>query len=225
MVALTTVLAETMTEDAITWAQFPCTQIADSVRIPELDEGPMRGSVLAPVLRDRCVFSGTVDLLRNPSLHQRLQPRCLRNHEVDIVDLQRLASTSWCGCMPNGWLRRLTAALYWVVAIVSGNARPVGDDFTLKRRSGVARNGENASWLLLGATVVESWMFQRVTDWMASLSTAFTQELTDAPVSVSPPAGVGVVTGPQKFLKVGDVVRARIDGLGVFENRLGGRAV
>jgi len=34
------------------------------------------------------------------------------------------------------------------------------------------------------------------------------------------PSGVGVAMEPQRFLKVGDVVRAEIDGIGVLENRV-----
>jgi Fumarylacetoacetate (FAA) hydrolase family len=244
-----------MTADATMWTRLSRTQNAGSVRIPKLDEGPMRAAALTLVLRDRagqsgrdrCKWDEVADMRRAPGLERESQLGRLRNHEVDIVDLRRLASRSWCGCVPSGGLDRLSAALSWVVAVVSGkaqdavwrdtpeavdslgiappnNARPGGDDFTLKGRSDSARNCDNASGLLLGATVVLRLMIHQVTGWIASLSTAFTQEPSDASVTGTP-SGVGMVMDPQTFLKVGAVVRAQIEGLGAFANRLAGRAV
>ena len=112
-----------MTADAIMWTCLSRTEHASNVRIPKLDEGPMRAAAQTPVLRDRAGQSGRV--------------RC-------------------------------------------------------------------------------KW--DEVAGWIASLSTAFTQESTDAPVTGAP-------TDPQKFFKVGADVRAEIEGLGAFANHLAGRAV
>jgi 2-keto-4-pentenoate hydratase/2-oxohepta-3-ene-1,7-dioic acid hydratase in catechol pathway len=49
------------------------------------------------------------------------------------------------------------------------------------------------------------------------LSTAFTLEPGDV-VSTGTPSGVGAVMKPPRLLRVGDVVRIEIDGLGALEN-------
>jgi 2-keto-4-pentenoate hydratase/2-oxohepta-3-ene-1,7-dioic acid hydratase in catechol pathway len=49
------------------------------------------------------------------------------------------------------------------------------------------------------------------------LSTAFTLEPGDV-IATGTPAGVGVAMKPPKLLRVGDVVRIEIDGLGALEN-------
>jgi 2-keto-4-pentenoate hydratase/2-oxohepta-3-ene-1,7-dioic acid hydratase in catechol pathway len=51
------------------------------------------------------------------------------------------------------------------------------------------------------------------------LSTAFTLEPGDV-IATGTPAGVGVAMKPPKLLRVGDVVRIEIDGLGALENRV-----
>ena len=51
------------------------------------------------------------------------------------------------------------------------------------------------------------------------LSTAFTLEPGDL-IATGTPSGVGVAMKPPRFLKVGDVVRAEIDGLGHIEHRV-----
>ena len=49
------------------------------------------------------------------------------------------------------------------------------------------------------------------------LSTAFTLEPGDV-IATGTPGGVGIAMKPPKLLKVGDVVRVEIDGLGTLEN-------
>lgn len=51
------------------------------------------------------------------------------------------------------------------------------------------------------------------------LSTAFTLEPGDL-IATGTPSGVGVAMKPPRFLKVGDVIRAEIDGLGHIEHRV-----
>lgn len=51
------------------------------------------------------------------------------------------------------------------------------------------------------------------------LSTAFTLEPGDL-IATGTPSGVGVAMKPPRFLKVGDVMRAEISGIGVIENRV-----
>ena len=49
------------------------------------------------------------------------------------------------------------------------------------------------------------------------LSTAFTLEPGDV-IATGTPGGVGIAMKPPRLLKVGDVVRVEIDGLGALEN-------
>jgi 2-keto-4-pentenoate hydratase/2-oxohepta-3-ene-1,7-dioic acid hydratase in catechol pathway len=49
------------------------------------------------------------------------------------------------------------------------------------------------------------------------LSTAFTLEPGDV-IATGTPSGVGIAMKPPKLLRVGDVVRIEIDGLGALEN-------
>lgn len=51
------------------------------------------------------------------------------------------------------------------------------------------------------------------------LSTAFTLEPGDL-IATGTPEGVGVAMDPPTYLKVGDVVRCEIDGIGAIENRV-----
>ena len=51
------------------------------------------------------------------------------------------------------------------------------------------------------------------------LSTAFTLEPGDV-VATGTPGGVGIAMKPPRLLKVGDVVRVEIEGLGALENRV-----
>jgi 2-keto-4-pentenoate hydratase/2-oxohepta-3-ene-1,7-dioic acid hydratase in catechol pathway len=56
-------------------------------------------------------------------------------------------------------------------------------------------------------------------DMLEELSTSFTLEPGDI-LSTGTPAGVGVVRDPPQFLKVGDVCRVEIEGIGFIENRV-----
>ena len=51
------------------------------------------------------------------------------------------------------------------------------------------------------------------------LSAAFTLEPGDL-IATGTPSGVGIAMQPPRFLKVGDVMRAEIDGIGQIENRI-----
>ena len=51
------------------------------------------------------------------------------------------------------------------------------------------------------------------------LSTAFTLEVGDV-IATGTPGGVGIAMKPPQLLKVGDVVKIAIDGLGELENRV-----
>jgi len=62
-------------------------------------------------------------------------------------------------------------------------------------------------------------MIHDIAAQIAYLSTAFTLEPGDL-LATGTPSGVGVAMEPQNFLKVGDVMRARIEGIGVLENRV-----
>ncbi len=54
---------------------------------------------------------------------------------------------------------------------------------------------------------------------IAYLSTAFTLEPGDL-IATGTPSGVGVAMDPPSYLKVGDVVRCEVDGIGAIENRV-----
>lgn len=56
-------------------------------------------------------------------------------------------------------------------------------------------------------------------DQVAALTQAFTLEPGDI-VSTGTPAGVGMGFKPPKYLKVGDVVKIELEGVGVIENRV-----
>jgi len=85
----------------------------------------------------------------------------------------------------------------------------VGDPHGLRLRTwvnGELRQDSNTKHLIFDcAALVEH------------LSTAFTLEPGDV-ISTGTPSGVGAAMKPPKFLRVGDVVRIEIDGLGALEN-------
>ena len=58
-----------------------------------------------------------------------------------------------------------------------------------------------------------------IRDRIAYLSTVMTLEPGDL-IATGTPSGVGIAMSPQVFLKVGDVVRAEIDGIGFIENQV-----
>ncbi|MDB5875034.1 MAG: hydrolase family protein [Ramlibacter sp.] len=62
-------------------------------------------------------------------------------------------------------------------------------------------------------------MIHNIYAQIAHLSTAFTLEPGDL-IATGTPAGVGVAMDPPSFLKLGDVMRCEIDGIGVIENRV-----
>lgn len=64
-----------------------------------------------------------------------------------------------------------------------------------------------------------SMMLSDVYQQIEYLSTAFTLEPGDL-IATGTPEGVGIAMSPPTFLKVGDVVRCEVEGIGVIENRI-----
>jgi 2-keto-4-pentenoate hydratase/2-oxohepta-3-ene-1,7-dioic acid hydratase in catechol pathway len=64
-----------------------------------------------------------------------------------------------------------------------------------------------------------SQMVHDVYQQIEYLSTAFTLEPGDI-LATGTPEGVGVAMSPPRFLKVGDVLRSEVEGVGVIENRV-----
>lgn len=62
-------------------------------------------------------------------------------------------------------------------------------------------------------------MVHRCSDMIEYLSTAFTLYPGDL-ITTGTPEGVGVAMKPPAFLKVGDIVRSEIEGIGAIENRI-----
>ncbi|MEM6900687.1 MAG: fumarylacetoacetate hydrolase family protein, partial [Pseudomonadota bacterium] len=62
-------------------------------------------------------------------------------------------------------------------------------------------------------------MIYGVAQQIAHLSAAFTLEPGDI-LFTGTPAGVGVAFDPPKFLRVGDIVRVEVDGIGHIENKV-----
>jgi len=62
-----------------------------------------------------------------------------------------------------------------------------------------------------------SMMLHNIHEQIEYLSTAFTLEPGDL-IATGTPEGVGIAMDPPVFLKVGDVVRCEIDGVGAIEN-------
>jgi 2-keto-4-pentenoate hydratase/2-oxohepta-3-ene-1,7-dioic acid hydratase in catechol pathway len=60
-------------------------------------------------------------------------------------------------------------------------------------------------------------MLHRIEDMIVELSTAFTLEPGDV-LTTGSPAGVGGLMDPPTYLRVGDVVRVEIEGIGAIEN-------
>src|SRR3546814_16298662 len=60
-------------------------------------------------------------------------------------------------------------------------------------------------------------MLANIFEQIEYLSTAFTLEPGDL-IATGTPEGVGIAMDPPTFLKVGDVVRCEIDGIGAIEN-------
>lgn len=87
----------------------------------------------------------------------------------------------------------------------------VADPHALRLRMWV--NGE------LRQDDVTASLIHNVYEQIAHLSTAFTLEPGDL-LATGTPSGVGLAMEPPSFLKVGDVMRAEIEGIGVIENRV-----
>ncbi len=64
-----------------------------------------------------------------------------------------------------------------------------------------------------------SCMVYNIWQQIEHLSTAFTLEPGDL-IATGTPSGVGVAMKPPQFLKIGDVIRAEITGIGHIENRV-----
>jgi 2-keto-4-pentenoate hydratase/2-oxohepta-3-ene-1,7-dioic acid hydratase in catechol pathway len=62
-------------------------------------------------------------------------------------------------------------------------------------------------------------MIHNIYEQIAYLSTVMTLKVGDI-LSTGTPSGVGVAKDPPEFVKVGDVMRIEIDGLGHIENRV-----
>ncbi|MDT6963167.1 fumarylacetoacetate hydrolase family protein [Cupriavidus sp. SZY C1] len=87
----------------------------------------------------------------------------------------------------------------------------LGDPHALRLRMWV--NGELRQDDVTGA------MIHDIYDQVVHLSKAFTLEPGDL-LATGTPSGVGVAMDPPSYLKVGDVMRAEIDGIGHIENRV-----
>jgi 2-keto-4-pentenoate hydratase/2-oxohepta-3-ene-1,7-dioic acid hydratase in catechol pathway len=72
-------------------------------------------------------------------------------------------------------------------------------------------NGELRQQESTGGMVYTIWQ------QIEHLSTAFTLEPGDL-IATGTPSGVGVAMKPPRFLKVGDVMRAEVSGIGFIEN-------
>jgi len=64
-----------------------------------------------------------------------------------------------------------------------------------------------------------SELIYRFDEMLVELSTVFTLEPGDI-LTTGSPAGVGVVKQPPQYLKVGDIVRVEIEGIGHIQNRV-----
>ena len=60
-------------------------------------------------------------------------------------------------------------------------------------------------------------MIHRIEDMLVELTTAFTLEPGDV-LTTGSPAGVGGLMDPPTYLRIGDVVRVEIEGIGFIEN-------
>lgn len=74
-------------------------------------------------------------------------------------------------------------------------------------------NGELRQEVNTGEMIYNIWQ------QIAYLSTVMTLEPGDV-LATGTPSGVGLAYKPPKFLKVGDVARVEIDGVGHIENRV-----
>jgi 2-keto-4-pentenoate hydratase/2-oxohepta-3-ene-1,7-dioic acid hydratase in catechol pathway len=123
-------------------------------------------------------------------------------NDVSVRDWQLATQTMTIGksfdtCGPTG---------PWIVT-----SDELGDPLALRLQMWV--NGE------LRQDDVTGSMIHNIYDQIAHLSTAFTLEPGDL-LATGTPSGVGVAMSPPVYLKVGDVMRAEIEGIGAIENRV-----
>lgn len=123
-------------------------------------------------------------------------------NDVSVRDWQLATQTMTIGksfdtCGPTG---------PWIVT-----PDELGDPLALRLQMWV--NGE------LRQDDVTGSMIHNIYEQIAHLSTAFTLEPGDL-LATGTPSGVGVAMKPPVYLKVGDVMRAEIEGIGAIENRV-----
>jgi 2-keto-4-pentenoate hydratase/2-oxohepta-3-ene-1,7-dioic acid hydratase in catechol pathway len=123
-------------------------------------------------------------------------------NDVSVRDWQLATQTMTIGksfdtCGPTG---------PWIVT-----PDEIGDPHALRLRMWV--NGELRQDDETGS------MIHDIYDQIAHLSKAFTLEPGDL-LATGTPSGVGVAMTPPKYLRVGDIMRAEIEGLGAIENRV-----
>lgn len=123
-------------------------------------------------------------------------------NDVSVRDWQLATQTMTIGksfdtCGPTG---------PWIVT-----PDELGDPLALRLQMWV--NGE------LRQDDVTGSMIHNIYDQIAHLSTAFTLEPGDL-LATGTPSGVGVAMSPPVYLKVGDVMRAEIEGIGAIENQV-----
>lgn len=128
-------------------------------------------------------------------------------NDVSVRDWQLATQTMTIGksfdtCGPTG---------PWIVT-----PDELGDPLALRLRLWV--NGELRQDDETGSMIHD--IFAQV----AHLSTAFTLEPGDL-LATGTPSGVGVAMSPPTYLRVGDIMRAEIDGIGAIENRVVAEAV
>ncbi|MGF6773993.1 2-keto-4-pentenoate hydratase/2-oxohepta-3-ene-1,7-dioic acid hydratase in catechol pathway [Paraburkholderia sp. GAS199] len=123
-------------------------------------------------------------------------------NDVSVRDWQLATQTMTIGksfdtCGPTG---------PWIVT-----PDELGDPHALRLRMWV--NGELRQDDETGA------MIHDIYAQIAHLSTAFVLEPGDL-LATGTPSGVGVAMSPARYLQIGDVMRAEIDGIGAIENRV-----
>ncbi|WP_158935603.1 fumarylacetoacetate hydrolase family protein [Burkholderia sp. S171] len=128
-------------------------------------------------------------------------------NDVSVRDWQLATQTMTIGksfdtCGPTG---------PWIVT-----PDELGDPLALRLRLWV--NGELRQDDETGSMIHD--IFAQV----AHLSAAFTLEPGDL-LATGTPSGVGVAMSPPTYLRVGDIMRAEIDGIGAIENRVVAEAV
>ena len=124
--------------------------------------------------RDRRVSAEVTTLLQEAGLYRAVQPRRFGGYEFSIEELRQLAFEIGQGCASTGWCYGLGAAVSWIVGMFpdeaqhdvwdkdsstlvaaciapTGKATRVDGGYRLTGRWGFASNGDNSTWLALGA--------------------------------------------------------------------------